>query len=46
MAQVGVEGQKKINNSSICIIGCGGLGTSRRPIFVYEWDRKVSTYRS
>ena len=28
MAQVGVEGQKKIKNSSICIIGCGGLGTS------------------
>ena len=28
MEQVGVEGQKKINNSSICIIGCGGLGTS------------------
>ena len=28
MDQVGVEGQKKINDSSICIIGCGGLGTS------------------
>ena len=28
MEQVGVEGQKKINNSAICIIGCGGLGTS------------------
>ena len=28
MEQVGVEGQKKINNSSICIVGCGGLGTS------------------
>ena len=28
MEQVGVEGQKKINSSSICIIGCGGLGTS------------------
>ena len=28
MEQVGVEGQKKINKSSICIIGCGGLGTS------------------
>ena len=28
MEQVGIEGQKKINNSSICIIGCGGLGTS------------------
>ena len=28
MEQVGVEGQKKINNSSICVIGCGGLGTS------------------
>ena len=28
MEQVGVEGQKKINNTSICIIGCGGLGTS------------------
>jgi len=28
MEQVGIEGQKKINNSAICIIGCGGLGTS------------------
>jgi sulfur carrier protein ThiS adenylyltransferase/adenylyltransferase/sulfurtransferase len=28
MEQVGVEGQKRIYNSSICIIGCGGLGTS------------------
>ena len=28
MEKIGVEGQKKINNSSICIIGCGGLGTS------------------
>ena len=28
MEQVGVEGQQKIKNSSICIIGCGGLGTS------------------
>jgi len=28
MEQVGFEGQKKINDSSICIIGCGGLGTS------------------
>ena len=26
--KVGVEGQKKIYNSSICIVGCGGLGTS------------------
>ena len=28
MEQIGVEGQKRIYNSSICIIGCGGLGTS------------------
>ena len=28
MEKIGVEGQNKINNSSICIIGCGGLGTS------------------
>ena len=28
MEQVGVEGQKRIYNSSICIVGCGGLGTS------------------
>ena len=28
MNKVGVEGQKKIYNSSICIVGCGGLGTS------------------
>ena len=26
--KVGVEGQKRIYNSSICIVGCGGLGTS------------------
>ena len=26
--KVGVEGQKKIYNSSVCIVGCGGLGTS------------------
>ena len=26
--KVGVEGQKKIYNTSICIVGCGGLGTS------------------
>ncbi len=26
--KVGIEGQKKIYNSSICIVGCGGLGTS------------------
>ena len=28
MEQVGIEGQKKIYDSSICIVGCGGLGTS------------------
>jgi len=28
MEQVGVHGQKKILDSSICIVGCGGLGTS------------------
>ena len=28
MNKVGVEGQKKIYHSSICIVGCGGLGTS------------------
>ncbi len=28
MEKVGFEGQKKIYNSSICIVGCGGLGTS------------------
>ncbi len=28
MEQVGVEGQKKIFNTSISVIGCGGLGTS------------------
>ena len=26
--QIGLEGQKKIFNTSICIVGCGGLGTS------------------
>ncbi len=28
MKEVGIDGQKKICRSSICIIGCGGLGTS------------------
>ena len=26
--KIGFEGQKKLNNSSILIVGCGGLGTS------------------
>ena len=26
--KIGMSGQKKIFNSSICIIGCGGLGSS------------------
>ena len=26
--KIGLDGQKKILDSSICIIGCGGLGTS------------------
>ena len=28
MDQVGIEGQDKIIKSEICVIGCGGLGTS------------------
>ena len=28
MNKIGISGQKKIMNASICIIGCGGLGTS------------------
>ena len=28
MEKIGVNGQKKIMKSSICIIGCGGLGTT------------------
>ena len=28
MKEVGINGQKKICRSSICIVGCGGLGTS------------------
>ena len=28
MEKIGVSGQKKIMKSSICIIGCGGLGTT------------------
>ena len=28
MDKIGIKGQKKIMNSSICIIGCGGLGTT------------------
>ena len=26
--QIGLKGQKKIFNTSVCIVGCGGLGTS------------------
>ena len=26
--KIGLSGQKKILNSSICIVGCGGLGSS------------------
>ena len=26
--KIGISGQKKILNSSVCIVGCGGLGTS------------------
>ena len=26
--KIGMSGQKKILNSSICIVGCGGLGSS------------------
>ena len=26
--KIGISGQKKILNSSICIVGCGGLGSS------------------
>ena len=28
MDKIGISGQKKIMNSSVCIIGCGGLGTT------------------
>ena len=28
MEKIGISGQKKIMKSSICIIGCGGLGTT------------------
>ena len=28
MDQIGISGQKKIFNSSVSVIGCGGLGTS------------------
>ena len=28
MRRIGINGQKKIMKSSICIIGCGGLGTT------------------
>ena len=26
--KIGITGQKKIIDSSVCVIGCGGLGTS------------------
>ena len=26
--KIGISGQKKILNSSVCIVGCGGLGSS------------------
>ena len=28
MDKIGLEGQKKIMKTSVCIIGCGGLGTT------------------
>ena len=36
LEKVGETGQLKILNSSILIVGCGGLG-STAAVFIYEW---------
>lgn len=38
--KVGIEGQKKIFSSSVCIIGCGGLGTSAAQYLVMSGIQK------
>jgi len=42
--KIGLSGQKKILNSSICIVGCGGLGSSAAIPF-NDWDWKYNAYR-
>ena len=32
--KIGMSGQRKIFNSSICIVGCGGLGSSAASVVV------------
>ena len=39
--KIGLEGQKKICDASICIIGCGGLGTSAAQYLVMTGINKI-----
>ena len=32
MAEIGIEGQKKLGNSVVTVVGCGGLG--RQPLSI------------
>ena len=41
--KLGIKGQKKIFNTSVCIIGCGGLGSAAQ--YLYEWYSKVNLDR-
>ena len=38
--KLGIKGQKKIFSSSVCIIGCGGLGTSAAQYLVMSGIQK------
>ena len=39
--KLGIKGQKKIFNTSVCIIGCGGLGTSAAQYLVMSGIQKL-----
>ena len=40
--KLGIKGQKKIFNTSVCIIGCGGLGTSAAQYLVMSGIQKLT----
>ena len=42
MAEIGIEGQKKLGNSVVTVVGCGGLGA---PALVYLAEAGVGTIR-
>ena len=39
--KLGIKGQKRIFNTSVCIIGCGGLGTSAAQYLVMSGIQKL-----